>query len=82
MKYRLILLRVLKEFDEPLCESNTERQVKVSDGISKEVLDNTFIVKFKNFIPGVKTLKLKSDRKNKCFPKSKNLHESPELRHF
>ena len=29
-------LRVLKVFDEPLGESNTERRVKISAGISKE----------------------------------------------
>ena len=36
MKYRLIFLQVLKVFDEPSGESNTERQIKISDGISKE----------------------------------------------
>ena len=36
MKYRLTFLRVLKVFHEPLRESNTKRQVKISDGISKE----------------------------------------------
>ena len=30
------ILRVLKVFDEPLGESNTERRVKISAGISKE----------------------------------------------
>ena len=36
LKYRLIFLRVLTVFDEPLGESNTERQVKISASISKE----------------------------------------------
>ena len=36
LKYRLIFLRVLEVFDEPLGESNTERQVKISACISKE----------------------------------------------
>ena len=36
LKYRLIFLRVWKVFDEPLGESNTERRVKISVGVSKE----------------------------------------------
>ena len=37
LKYRgLIFLQVLKVFDEPLGESNTERRVKISAGISKD----------------------------------------------
>ena len=36
LKYRLIFLRVMKVFDKPVGESNTERQVKISAGISKE----------------------------------------------
>ena len=36
LKYRLIFLRVLKVFDEPLGESSTERRVKLSAGVSKE----------------------------------------------
>ena len=36
LKYRLIFLRGLKVFDEPLGESNTERRIKISAGISKE----------------------------------------------
>ena len=35
LKYRLIPLRALTVFDEPLGESNTERQVKISASISK-----------------------------------------------
>ena len=35
LKYRLMFLRVLKVFDEPLDESNIERRIKLSAGISK-----------------------------------------------
>ena len=38
--------------------------------------NNTFIVKLKNFTPGVKILEFKPDRKNWNFAKSKNFHES------
>ena len=51
LKYRLIFLRVLKVFDEPLGESNTERRVKISAGIQKKAPNNIFIVKFKKFYP-------------------------------
>ena len=51
-------------FDEPLDESNTERRVKISAGISKKVPNNRFMVKLKNFTPGVKILEFKSSRKN------------------
>ena len=36
LKYRLMILRVLKVFGEPLGESNKESRVKISAGISKE----------------------------------------------
>ena len=36
LKYHLIFLQVLKVFDEPLGESNTERRIKISGGILKE----------------------------------------------
>ena len=35
LKYRLIFLHVLKVFDEPSGESDAERLLKVSPGISK-----------------------------------------------
>ena len=54
-------LRVLKVFDEPLGESNTERRIKISAGISKEAPNNIFIVKLKNVTPGVKILEFKSN---------------------
>ena len=50
--------------------------------VQKKAPDNTFIVKLKNFSPGVKIVKFKSKEKNKDFLKSKNFHKSPELRHF
>ena len=64
LKYRLIFLRVLKVFDEPLGKSNTERRVKRLAGISKKASNNIFIVKFKTFTPGVKMLEFNSNRKN------------------
>ena len=45
LKYRLIFLSVLKVSDEPLDESNTERRVKISTGISKEGTNDIFIIK-------------------------------------
>ena len=36
LKYRLIFLQVLRVSDDPLCESNIERRVKISAGISRE----------------------------------------------
>ena len=71
MKYRLIFLRVLKVFDEPLGESNTEGRVKISAGIQKKAPNNIFIVKFKNFTPGVKILEFKSNRRHQDVSKSK-----------
>ena len=44
--------------------------------------NNLFIVKLKNFTPGVKILEFKSDRKNEGFPKGGNLHELLKLRFF
>ena len=37
-----------------------------------------YIVKFKNFTPGIKILDFKDYRKYKDFPKSENSHESRE----
>ena len=65
-------MRVLKVFDEPLGESNTERQIKISAGISKEgnliiyLLSNS-----KKFTPGVKILEFKSNSRHQDFSKSK-----------
>ena len=76
----LVFIRILKVSDEPLGESNTERRVKISAGISNKIPNNIFIVKFKLFTPWVKILGFKSHSKNRDFPKSKNLHESIELK--
>ena len=48
LKYRLIFVRVSRVFDELLCESNTERRVEISAGISKKAPNNVFAVKLKN----------------------------------
>ena len=64
LKYRLIFLRALTVFDEPLGESNTERQVKNQPVFQKKESNDTFIVKFKNFTPGVKILVFKCNKKN------------------
>ena len=80
LKYRLILLPVLKISDEPLGESNTERWVKISAGIWKDYTLYISIVKSKNVTPGVKILEFKSDRKNQDFPKSENSNESHKLK--
>ena len=54
LKNRLIFLRVLKVFDEPLGESNTEDKEKYQLVFQKNAPDNIFIVKFKNFTSGIK----------------------------
>ena len=47
LRRRLIFLRILKVFDEPLGQSNTERRVKISASMSKKAPYNIFIVKLK-----------------------------------
>ena len=50
----------MKVFDEPLGESNTERRVKISAGISKRRhLILYLLSNLKNFTPGVKILEFK-----------------------
>ena len=71
LKYRLIFLRVLKVFDEPLGESNTERQVKNISRYFKRRHIIYLLSNSKKFTPGVKLLEFKSNRRHQDFPKSK-----------
>ena len=73
MKYRLIFLLVLTVFDEPLCESNIERQVKISASILEEGTYNVIIYLLSNsktFTHGVKILEFKSNWRHQDFAKS------------
>ena len=51
LKYQLIFLRVLTVFGKPVGESNGKKKNKISASISKE---NIFVVKLKNFAPGLR----------------------------
>ena len=62
----------MKVFDEPLGESNTERQVKnISRYFKRRHLIIYLLSNSKNFTPGVKILEFKSNRRHQDFPKSK-----------
>ena len=49
LKYRLMFLRVLKVFDEPLAQSHTERRVKYQLVFQKKASNNIFAIKITKF---------------------------------
>ena len=62
----------MRVFDEPLGESNTERQVKnISQYFKRRHLIIYLLSNSKTFTPGVKILEFRSNRRHQDFPKSK-----------
>ena len=73
----------MEVFEEPLGESNTERRVQISAGVSKKAPDNIFIIKSQNLkMRGVTIYEILIELMNPNFSKSKILHESSKLEHF
>ena len=70
---------------EPLGESNTERRVKLSTGVSKEGTQQYIyyqITKFEDEGGGVKMYGVLIQLMNQNFSKGKIFHESSKLKHF